>query len=65
MTLITILAWTVLFIHCWPLAVLALLAWPIVWLLLIPFHSRSVVGSRLAAYARCSSPPQGRRACAP
>src|SRR5262249_40335862 len=32
------LVWCVLFVLCWPLALLALIAYPIVWLLLIPFR---------------------------
>lgn len=32
------LLWCILFILCWPLALLALVAYPIVWLLLIPFR---------------------------
>ena len=32
------LLWCVLLILCWPLALLALVAYPIVWLLLIPFR---------------------------
>ncbi len=28
----------ILFVLCWPLALLALVAYPIVWLLLIPFR---------------------------
>jgi hypothetical protein len=31
------LVWLVLFIVCWPLALLALVLYPIVWLLLLPF----------------------------
>lgn len=31
------LLWCILFVLCWPLALLALVAYPIVWLLLIPF----------------------------
>ena len=30
--------WCVLLILCWPLALLALLLYPIVWLLLLPFR---------------------------
>ena len=30
--------WCILFVLCWPLALLALVAYPIVWLLLIPFR---------------------------
>jgi hypothetical protein len=31
------LLWCVLFVVCWPLALLALIAYPFVWLLLLPF----------------------------
>ena len=31
-------AWCLLFIFCWPLALLALVLYPIVWLLLLPFR---------------------------
>lgn len=30
--------WCILLIICWPLALLALVAYPIVWLLLLPFR---------------------------
>jgi hypothetical protein len=30
--------WLILFILCWPLALLALLLYPVVWLLLLPFR---------------------------
>jgi hypothetical protein len=32
------LAWCVLFVICWPVALLALVLYPIVWLLLLPFR---------------------------
>ena len=32
------LLWCILFILCWPLAIAALLIYPIVWLLLLPFR---------------------------
>jgi hypothetical protein len=32
------LLWCILLILCWPLAILALILYPIVWLLLIPFR---------------------------
>lgn len=48
-TLATIAIWILLFILCWPLAVLALLAWPIVWLISIPFRLLGIgVGGLLA-----------------
>ena len=32
------LLWCVLFVLCWPVALLALILYPIVWLLLLPFR---------------------------
>ncbi len=32
------LLWLILLVFCWPLALIALLVYPIVWLLLIPFR---------------------------
>ncbi|HLJ91147.1 MAG TPA: hypothetical protein VKZ53_30380 [Candidatus Angelobacter sp.] len=32
------LLWCILFILCWPLALAALVLYPIVWLLLLPFR---------------------------
>jgi hypothetical protein len=32
------LLWCLLLVVCWPLALLALILWPIVWLLSIPFR---------------------------
>ncbi len=32
------LLWLILFVLCWPLALLALIAYPFVWLLLLPFR---------------------------
>jgi len=34
----TFLLWCVLLVICWPLALLALLLYPLVWLLLLPFR---------------------------
>ena len=30
--------WCILFVLCWPLALLALVLYPIVWLILLPFR---------------------------
>ncbi|MCC7235224.1 MAG: hypothetical protein IT163_07965 [Bryobacterales bacterium] len=32
------LMWCVLFVVCWPLALLALILYPFVWILLLPFR---------------------------
>ena len=34
----TFLIWLILFLLCWPLALLALVLYPLVWLLLLPFR---------------------------
>ena len=36
--MITFLLWCLLFLLCWPLAILALVLYPIVWLFLLPFR---------------------------
>jgi hypothetical protein len=36
--MIKFLLWCILFVLCWPLALVALLLYPIVWLLLLPFR---------------------------
>ncbi|HEV2462835.1 MAG TPA: hypothetical protein VGT04_03450 [Acidobacteriaceae bacterium] len=36
--MVKFLLWCLLFIFCWPLALLALVLYPIVWLLLLPFR---------------------------
>jgi hypothetical protein len=37
-TMIKFLLWLLLLVICWPLALLALILWPIVWLLSLPFR---------------------------
>jgi len=32
------LLWLLLFVLCWPVAILALVLWPLVWLLSLPFR---------------------------
>jgi hypothetical protein len=36
--MLSFLLWCLLFVLCWPLALLALILYPIVWLLLLPFR---------------------------
>ena len=36
--MLTFLMWCLLFMVCWPLALLALILYPIVWLILLPFR---------------------------
>jgi len=34
----TFILWLILLVVCWPLAILALIAYPLVWLILLPFR---------------------------
>lgn len=34
----TFLLWLILLLVCWPVAILALLLYPLIWLLLLPFR---------------------------
>jgi hypothetical protein len=36
--MLTFLFWCILLIFCWPLALMALVLYPLVWLLLLPFR---------------------------
>jgi hypothetical protein len=36
--MVKFLLWCVLFVLCWPLALLALVLYPVVWLVLLPFR---------------------------
>ncbi len=36
--MMTFLLWLLLLVVCWPLAIAALLLWPIVWLISLPFR---------------------------
>ena len=37
------LLWCILFVLCWPLALLALILYPIIWLILLPFRLVGIV----------------------
>ena len=49
-TLIALMLWCVLLVLCWPLAILALGLWPVVWLLALPFRLVGVTFSALFAF---------------
>jgi hypothetical protein len=36
--MLAFLLWCILFVVCWPLALMALIAYPFVWLMLLPFR---------------------------
>jgi hypothetical protein len=41
--MVKFLLWLILFVACWPLALLALVVYPIVWVLLLPFRLVGIV----------------------
>jgi hypothetical protein len=46
------LLWLLLLAVCWPLALLALIAWPVVWLLLLPFRLLGIAVEGVFAFLR-------------
>ena len=48
--LVAVLAWCFLFVLCWPLALLALVLWPIAWLLALPFRLVGITFSAIFAF---------------
>ena len=49
-TLMVLLVWCVLLVLCWPLAILALVLWPLVWLLSLPFRLIGITFTALFAF---------------
>ena len=50
--LILFIAWCVLFVLCWPIALLALIALPFVWLLSLPLRLVGITVDALFAFVR-------------
>lgn len=50
--LIATVAWCILLVLCWPLALLVLVLWPIVWLLALPFRLLGITFAALFAFMR-------------
>ena len=47
--MVKFLLWCILLVLCWPIALVALIAWPFVWLVLLPFRLLGIaVGGALA-----------------
>ena len=42
-TFLTFVCWCILLVLCWPLAILVLILFPLVWLLALPFRLAGVV----------------------
>ena len=52
--LLVVVACYLLFVCCWPLAVLAILLWPLLWLLSLPFRLLSITFEALFALLRAA-----------
>jgi hypothetical protein len=50
--MLTFLFWLLLLIVCWPLALVALILWPIVWLVSLPFRLVGITFEALFALLR-------------
>jgi hypothetical protein len=48
----TFLLWILVLILCWPLALLALVAYPIIWLLLLPFRILGIAVEGVLAFLK-------------
>lgn len=56
----TFLLWLLVFVLCWPIAVLALLLWPLVWLFLLPFRLLGVAVDGVFTFLRAMLTLPGR-----
>jgi hypothetical protein len=50
--MLTFMIWLVVLVLCWPLAILALLLYPIVWLLLLPFRILGIAVGGVLSFLR-------------
>jgi hypothetical protein len=50
--LLVVLVWCVLFVVAWPLALLALVVLPLLWLLCLPFRALAVVVEAMFAFIK-------------
>jgi hypothetical protein len=47
-----LLLWLILLVLCWPLALLALVLYPLVWLLLLPFRLLGIAVGGVLAFVK-------------
>ncbi len=50
--MVKFLLWCLLLVLCWPLAILALIVYPIVWLFLLPFRILGIAVDALLDFVR-------------
>jgi hypothetical protein len=51
-TLLVLVGWCILFVLCWPVALLAIVLWPFVWLVSLPFRLVGITFEALFALLR-------------
>jgi hypothetical protein len=51
-SLLTFVFWLILLVLCWPLALLALVLWPVVWLISLPFRLIGITFEALFAFLK-------------
>jgi hypothetical protein len=51
-TMFLLLGWCLLLVLCWPLAILAIVLWPLVWLVSLPFRMVAISFDALFALLR-------------
>ncbi|AOS96935.1 hypothetical protein AUP74_01498 [Microbulbifer aggregans] len=51
-SLFGLVGWCILFVLCWPLALLTLVVWPIVWVLLLPLRLIGIAVDAVFAFLR-------------
>jgi len=50
--MLTFILWLLLLVFCWPLALLALILYPFVWLILLPFRLIGIAVGGVFAFLR-------------
>ncbi len=50
--MVKFILWLILFVLCWPLAVLGLVLYPVAWLLTLPFRLLGIVVSGVFAFIK-------------
>jgi len=50
--MLTFILWCILFVLCWPLALVALILYPIVWLILLPFRILGIAVDGILGFLR-------------
>jgi len=50
--MLAFIGWCLLLVLCWPLALLALILWPVVWLISLPFRLLGIAFDAVFAFLR-------------